>query len=67
MSGRLIIEDKETAKALNDLARHNAIVRLLADITIDLQICEIEGWNKMEYINQLKQIINSIGSREGVE
>jgi hypothetical protein len=34
----VIIPDKETAKALNDLARHKAIVRLLADILIDLEI-----------------------------
>lgn len=42
MSGGLIIPDKETAKALNDLARHTAIVRILSDIRIDMEICEIE-------------------------
>lgn len=60
MSG-LIIPDNETAKALNDLARHTAIVRILADIQVDLMICEIEGWDKTEYLNQLKELINSIG------
>lgn len=61
MSGGLIIPDKETAKALNDLARHTAIVRILSDIRMDLEICEIEGWDKMEYINKLKQLLNSTG------
>lgn len=60
MSG-LIIPDNETAKALNDLARHTAIVRILADIRVDLMICEIEGWDKTEYIKLLQEQINSLG------
>lgn len=62
MNGGLIIPDKKTAKALNDLARHTAIVRILSDIRMDLEICDIEGWDKTEYINQLKQLLNSIGA-----
>ena len=65
MNGGVIIPDKETAKALNDLARHKAIVRLLADIRIDLEICELEGWDKTEYISRLKALLNSIGSERG--
>ena len=61
MSGGLIIPDKETAKAFNDLARHTAIVRILIDIRIDMEICEIEGWDKTEYIKQLKKLLDSIG------
>ena len=61
MNGGVIIPDKETAKALNDLARHKAIVRLLTDIRIDLEICELEGWDKTEYINKLKELLDSIG------
>jgi hypothetical protein len=64
MNGSLIIPDKETAKALNDLARHKAIIRLLNDIRIDMEICEIEGWNKTEYVGQLKKLLNSIGSEK---
>lgn len=55
------VPDKATAKALNDLARHQMIYKLLADIRMDLAICEVEGWSKTEFINQLKQLINSIG------
>lgn len=61
MNGGLIIPDKETAKALNDLARHKAILRILKDVRIDLEICEIEGWDKTEYIKQLKKLLDSIG------
>lgn len=61
MSGGLIIPDKETAKAFNDLARHTAILRILKDVRIDLEICEIEGWDKTEYIKQLKKLLDSIG------
>ena len=60
MSGGLIIPDKETAKALNDLARHKAILRLLNDVRIDMEICEIEGWDKREYLNWLKELIDSM-------
>jgi len=57
----VIIPDKETAKALNDLARHKAIVRIFNDIRMDMEICEIEGWNKSEYLNLIRQLLDSIG------
>ena len=60
MSGGIIINDNETAKRLNELARHKMIVRLLDDIRIDLMICEIEGWNKLEYIRMLQEEIGNI-------
>ena len=63
MNGGLIIPDKKTAKALNDLARHTAILRILEDVRIDLEICEIEGWDKNEYLNLIKQLLNSIGGQ----
>ena len=51
--------DPETRKAMNRLARHKMILRLYQDILIDLTICELEGWDKMEYINELSDLINS--------
>ena len=53
----VIVPDKETAKALNDLARHQTIERLLRDILFDMQVCEIEGWNKTEFIMMIKRAI----------
>ena len=64
MNGGVIIPDKETAKALNDLARHTAIARILNDIRIDMEICEIEGWSKSEYLNLIRQLLNSIGGKD---
>ena len=61
MNGGVIIPDKDTARALNDLARHTAILRILKDVRFDLEICEIEGWDKTEYIKQLKKLLDSIG------
>ena len=50
MNGGLIIPDEDTVRALNNLARHKAIVRILNDIRMDMEICEIEGRDKNEYL-----------------
>ena len=63
MNGGVTIPDKDTARALNDLARHKAIVRILSDIRMDMEICEIEGWDKNEYLNLIRQLLNSIGDK----
>lgn len=59
--------DKASARAVNVLARQRFKQKLLADILIDLTICEIEGWSKREYINELKNLINSIGKARRVD
>ena len=64
MNGGLIIPNKDTARALNELARHKAIVRILNDIRIDMEICEIEGWDKNEYLNLIRELLNSIGGKD---
>ena len=51
---------KETARALNDLARHQKIAELYADILADMKVCEIEGWDKLEYIHLLQDLLNSL-------
>ncbi len=48
------------AKTVNILARKKFQEHLLKEITCDLMVCEIEGWDKKEYINELKKLINSI-------
>ena len=67
MNGGVIIPDEDTARALNDLARHEAIVRLLNDIRMDMEICEIEGWDKNEYLNLIRQLLNSIGGQDEID
>lgn len=51
--------DKETRIALNRLAREQTKYTLLKDIKIDLMVCEIEGFDKKEYLLELKEIIDS--------
>ena len=48
------------AKTVNDLARLKFKEQLLKEIMFDLMVCEIENWDKKEYINELKKLINSI-------
>lgn len=48
------------AKTVNDLARLKFKEQLLKEIMFDLMVCEIEGWDKKEYINELKKMLNSI-------
>lgn len=50
------------AKTVNALARARFKVKLLNDIRCDLMVCELEGWDKMEYINEIRRLINEIGS-----
>ena len=64
MNGGVIIPNEDTARALNDLARHEAIVRILNDIRMDMEICEIEGWDKNEYLNLIRELLNSIGGKD---
>jgi len=51
--------ENNIAKTLNDLARHKMILRLYQDILIDLTVCDIEGWDKKEYIRQLQELITN--------
>lgn len=51
--------ENHIAKTLNDLARHKMILKLYQDILIDLTICDIEGWDKKEYIRQLQELITN--------
>ena len=61
MGVELIPATPETRKALNRLAREQIKLRLLADIRFDLAVGEIEGWNKLEYLNELKSMIDDLG------
>lgn len=49
---------EEVRKAVNRYSREEMKVKLLIDIRSDLIICEIEGWDKKEYILELKDLID---------
>lgn len=48
------------AKTVNELARLKFKEQILKDIIFDLTVCELEGWDKKEYINEIKNLIDSI-------
>ncbi len=63
--GRVI--DAVYVRTVNELARQKFKQKLLNDIMVDLMICEIEGWCTMEYINELRRLINAIGSHATID
>ena len=42
-----------TRRVFNRLARERMKLRLLADIRMDLMVCDMEGWDKLEYLDEL--------------
>jgi len=62
MMGIVYIPDTpETRYQHQRLARLEMITKLEADILADMMVCDIEGWDKMEYIGQLRTLINGFG------
>lgn len=56
--------ERETRLKLNKLAREQMKHKLLNDISMDLQICELEGFNKKEYIEELIYMLKSLINEE---
>ena len=54
-----------TRQALNRLAREKMKHRLLADIRTDLMVCELEGWNKLEYLDELLELMQQLRRKRG--
>ena len=65
MGGYRFTREPGVPKALNDLARHEMISRLYLDIFVDIQICKLEGWDPLEYIQELDECIGSLRSQIG--
>lgn len=58
------IIDENYKKTVNELARGKFKEKMLNEILVDLMVCEIEGWSKHEYIEELKNLINLIGKQK---
>lgn len=58
MRGVILDDNPLTPYALQQLARLEMITRLETDILTDMKVCEVEGWDKLEYIRQLQQLLN---------
>lgn len=50
--------NKKEREVWNRLARENFKIQLMKDISFDLQVCLLEGWNPSEYISELLKILN---------
>ena len=57
--------DKETRLALNRKAREELKLKILADIRFDIEVCKIEGWDYLEYLHELKELIESLENGKG--
>ena len=56
----IIFTDKQGPRAFNRLAREQMKHRLLADILADMQVCELEGWDKLEYLDELLALVQEL-------
>ncbi len=45
------------------IARHQMRCKLLADIQADMMACQLEGWDQMEYIRDLQDLLNSFTNK----
>ena len=52
------VKNKEYARQLNVLAREQLKIRLLYDIKMDIEICQLEGWEYKDYLLELKKLID---------
>lgn len=60
MSIQLTPDTSATRRAFNRLAREKMKLRLLADIRMDLMVCELEGWDKLEYLDELLALVQEL-------
>lgn len=56
-----------TRRAFNRLAREKMKLRLLADIRMDLMVCELEGYSKLEYLDELLALVQELRKKGGGE
>lgn len=55
------IIDYESAKIINELARAKFKRKIMQELLFDMKVCQIEGWPVMDYLKEIKELINSIG------
>lgn len=60
MSIQLTPDTPATRRAFNRLAREKMKLRLLADIRMDLMVCELEGYSKLEYLDELLALVQEL-------
>ena len=62
MSGIQFVPDTEyTRYELQKLTRERFIEYMLAEILFDLNVCALEGWDQMEFIDRIKHELETLG------
>lgn len=49
----------EMRHTFNQMCREEKKCKLLSWIQADIAVCELEGWKKTEYIEELQELLNS--------
>ena len=49
----------EMRHTFNQMCREEEKCKLLSWIQVDIAVCELEGWEKTEYIEELQELLNS--------
>lgn len=44
---------------LQKVCRRQMRCKLLVDIQTDMAVCQLEGWDQMEYVRELQDLLNS--------
>ena len=65
MSIQFTPDTPATRRAFNRLAREQMKLSLLADIRADLMVCELEGWDKLEYLDELLALLQELRKKGG--
>ena len=55
--------NEEERRALNDLAREGLILKILAEVRFDMEVCRLEGWNYREFPERIKSEMDKIISK----
>ena len=59
MSSWRFDDDLAVGPALQRAAREEMKLRLLRDIRTDIEVCRLKGWNYQEYLQELRDLIDS--------
>lgn len=51
---------EEERRALNDLARESLILKILAEVTFDMNVCKLEHWDYTELPKRIKKEMDLI-------
>ena len=65
MSIQFTPDTPATRRAFNRLAREKMKLLLLADIRLDLMVCDLEGYSKLEYLDELLALMQELRKKGG--